>query len=220
VSWDPFQWGSRGQWYHTPVEGIYVAHIFIPNGIRAVLRCSGPDGQEFLHTFHARSPNSHPDFTDCQTVAQTVAAWWNGQYRNMVGTTVVGRDVVATGIDTVPASQATVVGLLAGLRVGEVLPSEVSCSVKYFTHLSGHTHYGGGRAFPPVATDIAGDHFSGAYIGAIGGVFQNLINALNTAGYPQVIASKHDIALKIIAGVAVLDDVADSQRRRTINRGR
>jgi hypothetical protein len=220
MAWDPFQWGSRGPWYHTPEDGIYVAHIFINNGIRAVLRCTGPGGQEFLHTFHARGPNSHPDFTDCQTVAQVVAAWWNASYRNMTTGGVVGRDVVATGIDTVPASQATVVGLLAGTRLGEILPSEVSCSVKYFTHLSGHTNYGGGRAFPATELDITGDHFSPAYITAIGGVFQNLINAFNAAGYPQVIASRHDIALKVIAGVAVLDDVADSQRRRTINRGR
>ncbi len=218
--WQPFQWGSRGLWYFTGVEGVYMAHIFIPNGIRVLLQCDGPGGQEYLHAFHCRGPNAAPDFTDCQTAAQTVQNWWNSQYRNMVMNQVVGRQVVATGMNSVPAAQATVVGLLAGTRVGNPAPSEVSCSVKFFTHLSGHRNYGGARGFPPVDTDYVGDHLTPGYLGAIQGVFQNLINAMNTAGYPLAIASLADVAMKIIAGPAVIDNVVDSMRRRTINRGR
>lgn len=218
--WSLFQWGSRGLWYTTGVPEIYVAHIFIPNGIRAVLRATGPDGQEYLHTFHARGPNASPDYTDVLTVAQTVGAWWGSDYRNMVTNNVIGRDVVATGINAVPAAQATVFLSLPGLRAGNIMPSEVSCSVKFFTHLSGHTNYGGARAWPATESDVTQDRFTPAYMGAIVGVFQNLINQMNAAGYPLVIASYHDIALKVVAGVEAIDDVVDSQRRRTVNRGR
>jgi hypothetical protein len=197
-----------------------LAHIFIPNGIRIVMEATGPGGQQYMHVFHARGPNVTPDYTDVLTAAQTVNAWWGGQYRQMVMSGVVGRRTVATGMNTVPAAQATVYTSLPGLRAGVIAPSEVSCAVQFFTHLSGRRNHGGARGFPPVTTDYNGDHFTGAYLGAMQGVFQNLINAMNTAGYPLAIASLEDVQVKIIAGVDIIDDVVDSERRRTVNRGR
>ena len=218
--WSLFQWGSRGLWYTTGVEGIYMAHALIPFGIRVVLQASGPDGQEYLHTFHMKGPNADPDYTDVLTAAQTVGSWWDSDYRHMVNAAVVGRQVVATGMNSVPASQATVLLTLAGTRLGEVAPSEVSCAVKFFTHLSGRRNHGGARGWPPCEPDFTGDHFTAAYITAMLGVFQNLVNQANAAGYPLAIASIADATMKIISGITILDDVVDSQRRRTINRGR
>lgn len=173
-----------------------------------------------MHVFHARGPNAAPDYTDCLTVAQTVNAWWGSNYRNMVHSTTVGRRTVATGMDTVPAAQATVYTAITGARTGNPAPSEISCALQFFTHLSGRRNHGGARGFSPVTTDFSGDHFTPGYLVAMQGVFQNLINAMNTAGYPLAIASIEDVAMKIIAGVDIIDDVVDSERRRTVNRGR
>jgi hypothetical protein len=197
-----------------------MAHVLIDNGIQVMLQASGPDGQEFLHIFHVRGPNATPDYADVLAAAQMVTAWWGSDYRNMVPASVIGRQVVATGMNSVPASQATVLLTLAGTRSGTILPSEVSCSVKFFTHLNGRRNHGGARAWPGVTLDLTGDHFHSAYIGALNGVFQNLINQANAAGYPLAIASRADVVMKIIAGEVIIDDVADAQRRRTVNRGR
>ena len=218
--WSLFQWGSRGLWYTTAEDGIYVEHVFFPNGIRVVLEATGPSGQQYLHVIHMRAPNSAPDYTDCLTAAQTVGSWWGSDYRNMVSTVVVGRRVVATGINSVPASQATVALTLAGTRLGTVAPSEISCAIQWTTHVSGRRNHGGQRSMPPTAPDFAGDHFTAGYMTAIRGVWQNLLNQANAAGYPVVIASLADAALKTVAAINIIDDVVDSQRRRTVNRGR
>lgn len=220
VPWTSFQWGSRGLWYFTDEPGIYMAHIFIPYGIRIVFEATGPGGQQFLHVFNCRAPNANPDYTDVLTAAQTVNAWWGSNYRNMVTNTVVGRRTVATGMDAVPAAQATVYTAITGARGGTIVSSEISCAVQWFTHQSGRRNHGGKRGWPPVTTDVSGDHFTSGYLAAMQGVFQNLLNSMNTAGYPLVIASNADQALHVIAGVDIIDDIVDSQRRRTVNRGR
>lgn len=197
-----------------------MAHVFIPGWIEATLEATGPSGQQWLHKIGFRSPNASPDYSDCLTVAQTVATWWNSNYRNMVSSQVVGRRVVATAGDAMPSAQATVLLTLAGNRTGVQAPSEISAAMAFFTHLNGRRNHGGPRSWAPVTADLNGDHFNSAYMGAIVGVWQNLINAANTAGFPVVIASRTDSQLKTVAGVIAIDDIVDSERRRTINRGR
>lgn len=218
--WTVFQWGSRGLYHSTGEEGAYVAHIFVPACVQAMLQADGPSGQEYLHIFHFRAPNASPDYSDCLAVAQVVNAWWGASYRNMVAPNVVGRRTVATALDAMPSAQATVYTAQPGTRSGTMAPSEISCALAFFTHLNGRRNHGGVRAWPPVVSDVVGDFFTPLYLGAIVGVFQNLINAANTAGYPMVVLSRADVAMKTIAGVINIDNVIDSQRRRTVNRGR
>jgi hypothetical protein len=218
--WTLFRWGSRGLWYFTGVPEVYVSHIFIPNGIRVVLFAEAGTGQQLLHVFHMQGPNAAPDYTDCLSAAQIVGTWWGSNYRNMVANTTVGRQVVATGMNSAPAAQATVLLTLAGTRPGNSAPGEISCALKWFTHSSGRRNHGGPRGFPPNVLDYVGDRFQASYITAMLGVFGNLLISAATGGYPVVIASLADVALKPIAGVTNVDDIIDSQRRRTLGRGR
>lgn len=220
AAWQPFIWGSRGLWYFTGVQGVYMSHVFIPNGIRVVLQCEGVSGQQLIQVVHMRSPNAAPDYADCLAAGQVVADWWGSNYRNMVPAGVIGRQVVATGTNAVPAAQATLLLTLPGLRPGAAAPEEISCAIKWFTHTSGRRNRGGQRAFAPVLLDVAGDHFTAAYITALTGVFQNLLNAANTAGFPLVIYSIADVALKVIAGVDIIDDIIDRMGTRKLGVGR
>lgn len=217
--WAPFNWGSRGAWFATPEEGIYVAHEFIPNGIRVVLEGTDATAQHMLHVFNLRGPNAAPDYADCLAAAQAVATWWDTQYRNMVTTSIYGRRVVATGLNTVPAAQATVLLTTQGTRGTTPPPASVSCALKWYTHSSGRRHFGRFFSWPMDRPDIAGDIFSPAYMGAIIGVCNNLLLALNTAGYPLCIFSRTDIALYNVSGVIAIDAVVDSRRRRLTGRG-
>jgi len=197
-----------------------MAHVFIPGWIECTLEATGPGGQQWLHKISFRSGNASPDYSDCLTVAQTVAGWWSSNYRNMVTSGITARRAVATAGDAMPSAQATVFIGTPGLRAGVQAPSEVSAAMLFFTHLNGRRNHGGPRSWSPTNSDINGDHFTAAYMTAIVGVWQNLINAANTAGFPVVVASRTDVQLKTIAGVVAIDDVIDSERRRTINRGR
>lgn len=219
MAWDPFQWGSRGLWYTTPEEGIYVAHEFIPNGIRVVLEGTDTTAQHMLHVFNVRGPNAAPDYADCLAAATAVASWWDTQYRNMVTSLIAGRRVVATGLNAVPAAQATVLLTTVGNRGATPLPASVSCGLKWYTHSSGRRHYGRVFAWPMSQNDANGDLFTPAYMGAIIGVMNNLLLSLNTAGYPLVIFSRTDLALYNVSGVVAIDSVVDSRRRRLTGRG-
>lgn len=221
--WTLFQWGSRGLHYTTGIPEIYVAHIFIANGIRAVLRGHASEGQELLHVFYARAANAHPDYADCLAVNSAITDWWNSQYRNMANTGVEMTDVTSTGTDAAPAAQAnTIIGTL-GSRLGVFISPGNTLAIKATTHVSGRRNRGGKRPFPAVINDLQSpgeDRYTDAYRNAVVGVFNNLVAAMGSAGYPLCFASYADVAMKQIASFVAVDDYMDGMSRRLLGRGR
>jgi len=221
--WTLFQWGSRGLHYTTGVGGIYVAHIFIPNGIRAVLRGHASEGQLLEHVFFFRAASAHPSVSDTDAVCSVVATWWSTQYRNMCNTGVEATDVTATGVDAAPAAQSQVVVGTTGARVGLFISPGATLAIKAVTHVSGRRNRGGKRPWPAVSTDLlapGNDRYTDAYRTAIVGVFQNLVASAGTAGYPLCFASYADVALKQISTFVAVDDYQDGMDRRLLGRGR
>ena len=220
MAWELFQWGSRGLWYKTPVVGVYMAHIFIPNGARIVVQGQGTAGQELLHTFHAINPAGAFDYAACLAVANAVSQWCTNFYKHMWASGIHMNQVVVTGTDAVPAAQATVGNTTPGDRAGISLPSSLSLTLKYATNTSGRRHRGRVYGWPAVENDyLDEDAYTPAYVTAMLGVFGNLITALNTAGYPLAIGSYTDAKVYPVLRVVAVDDIMDSRRRRTKNQG-
>lgn len=220
MAWELFNWGSRGPWYKTGVDGIYMAHIFIPNGVRVVLRGQGTSGQELLHTFHALNPAGTPDYAFCLGAATTVSQWVTNFYRHFWASGIACRDVTATGMDTVPAAQAQVSNTIAGDRIGISLPSQTSLRLKFGTNTSGRRHEGGASLWPANENDyLDEDRYTTAYVNAAIATFTQLVALMNTNGSPLSIGSLADAKVYPILRVVAIDDIMDSRRRRTNTRG-
>jgi hypothetical protein len=222
--WTEFRWGSRGQWTTTGVQGVFImAHVFIPNGIRAVLRGHASEGQELLHVFHFRAPTATPSAADCLAVNAIVNFWFANSYRNMLNTGVQGDDVVSTSIAVNPAPQAqTIVGVL-GNRIGLFVTPGVTLKLKAGTGNSGRRNRGGQYVWPFISTDLltpGNDRVTGTYRTAILGVFNTLVGQANTNGYPLCVRSGADAALKPIISYIAVDDYTDSISRRLLGHGR
>jgi hypothetical protein len=221
MAWSLFQWGSRGLYWKTDVEGIYVAHIPIPGGIRTVLQAENNiTGQEYLNVLNFKAPGASVSAADCAAVNTLVVTWWNNNYRHMCAILVVGRQVVSTGMDVFPAAQASQALAFPGDRAGVINTSATTLAVKFATGVASRRHRGRHYAFPAVENDVAGDQFTSAYVTALVGVWDNLIAAAQTAGYPLVIASLADAALYLVSTAIAVDATVDSQRRRLPGRGR
>lgn len=221
MAWSLFRWGSRGLYWKTDVEGIYVAHIPIAGGIRTVLQAENNiTGQEYLNVFNFKAPGSGVSAADCAAVNTFMTVWWNNNYRHMCAILVVGRQVVSTGMDVFPAAQATGVLAFPGDRAGVITTSGTTLAVKFATGVASRRHRGRHYSFPAVQNDVAGDSFTGAYVTALVGVWDNLIASAQTAGYPLVIASLADAALYPVSNAVAVDATIDSQRRRLPGRGR
>src|SRR4051812_741996 len=107
MAWDLFRWGSRGLWYTTPDGDTFMAHVFIPDGVRTVLFGHGEEGQEYLHTFGVQVPaGGPPTFTDCVAINNAVLGWLTNDYKQMWASGIVAVKVVSTGMNAVPAAQA------------------------------------------------------------------------------------------------------------------
>lgn len=200
-----------------------MAHVFIANGIRVVLRGHAAEGQELLHVFHVQSPTSPPSAADCVAVNGVLGGWWEGVYKPLVSTTCECTDVISTGMNGVPAAQDQhVVGTL-GTRIGAVVTPSVTLSLKAATGLMGRRNRGRNYLWPFLTTDLVNpgeDRVQDAFRAAAVAVFNALIARLQTAGYPLCVFSQADRALHPINHYVAVDDYVDNQRRRNLGRGR
>jgi len=203
------------------VEGIYLAHIFIPDGVRVVVQANGPSGQEFLHVFHVKTPASPPAYADLVTMSDAFHSWLINDYKNMWASDIQAVQIVLTSMASAPGPQYTLGEAVPGVRAGDTNPSEITLAIKATTHNSGRSNRGRQYAWPAVAFDIdTNDRYTDAYKTAIVGVFNSLVARVQSSGYLLGVGSLHDAAVKPIASYVAVDRTIDSQRRRTAGRGR
>jgi hypothetical protein len=219
--WTLFRWGSRGLWYTTGVAGVFMAHIFIPDGVRVVIQGIGKDAVELIHVLHVKVPSAPPSYADCLTIAQTVNTWVGNYYKHMWTPDTECQQVVATSTAAAPGPQATVSGGQLGDRSGTQVTNDVTLCLKLATHTSGRRHRGRFYAWPAALPDLSDPNFfTVGYTNAMLGVMNALGSLLNTAGYTWGIASYTDAQIYPITSVVAVDRVVDAQRRRLPLRGR
>jgi len=223
MAWELFNWGSRGPWYKTGVKGIYMAHVFIPDGMRIVLQANNLWSGELIHTFHAKVPSGSPGFGDVTAVAAVVRDWWNNSYRNICSTDVQGSQVVVTGTNTVPAAQAVLPLTQAGTQSGAANTAGATLCIKSTSHLSGRSNRGRQYTFPTIAAslDTANkNYWTTAYVNAAVASFNGLVANMAAAGYTLGIGSYTLGIIRPIVEYVSIDHLVDYQRRRGEGRGR
>lgn len=220
--WTLFRWGSRGLWYTTGVEGVYMAHIFLPDGIRCVIQASGSFSQDLLNVIHVQVPGGGPvGYGDVATVANLVASWWDVFYRHMCPSTVHGTQVVATSMASAPGPQVTVALNTNGDRTGVSVPEELTLCVKLASHMSGRRNRGRFYTFPAVLSDLASvDLYTTSYAQAVLGVLGQLGSHILGVGMVWAVFSPTTPGLVGITNLVAVDLIADVQRRRKPGQGR
>ena len=222
MAWDLFQWGSRGLWYTTGVEGIYMAHILIPGGIRVVLQTRDDQGSVLMNTMHVRVPDPPTSHEQCVAAAGVVKEWWDSQYRHLCNNQITGYQVIATATDAVPAFQHAIGLDTAGDRTGPAVTTSVTLAVKAQTGIAGRRHRGRVYLLPATMLDLEPldpDLFIDSYRVAAEGVWNNLIGNFNTATLLMGVGSYADAKIYPIASFIAVDRNVDSQRRRLRGRG-
>ena len=199
-----------------------MAHVFIPDGVRVVIQAEETtDHTELLHVIHVRVPTPPPDYAACLSIAQIVATWWQNQYRSICNNKVTLRQVVATGMNAVPAAQATVTSSVAGFLGGVPLTPSIALCLKLATNLTGRRQRGRVYLWPADVGVLQDEQsFVAPYVAAAIGTWTTLGSALAAGGYIWSIASLVDVALHPITRVVAVDTIIDSQRRRLAGRGR
>lgn len=225
MAWRLFTWGSRGDHYETDTAGVYImAHVFIVDGIQVNFQGHDSHGQELLHVFGVQVPGGVPgSAADCAAVCSVFKQWWDNVYRNMCHTGCELDQVVATCLNTAPAAQHTTADGILGTRIGAFNPPEITLAVKSTTNLSGRRNRGRQYAWPAILTDLLApdqDQFTDGYATSILGVFNNLVLAVQTAGYRLAIKSNADRAMHPIVNYVLVDHIIDTQKRRLPGHGR
>jgi hypothetical protein len=201
-----------------------VAHRFIIDGVQVNFQGHSSHGNELLHVFGVQVPGGVPaSAADCAAICSVFKQWWDNVYKNMCNTGVELDQVVATALNTVPAAQHTTADGTLGTRVGAIMPPEITLAVKSTTNLSGRRNRGRQFAWPAIETDLLApddDQFTDGYATSILGVFNNLVLAVQTAGYRLAIKSLADGAMHPIVNYTLVDHIIDNQRRRLPGRGR
>jgi hypothetical protein len=160
-------------------------------------------------------------FADVSALASTVFDWFNSQYINMFPSTIVGTQVVATGMNAANAAQRQIGLVRGGARTGVQLPADATLCFKLATNSSGRRRRGRFYPYPAVQTDLeAPSAFTVAYRNAMQGVLGNLGAAITAAGYAWAIASLTDGRMYPINDVISVDRLMDHQDRRLPGRGR
>lgn len=201
-----------------------MAHIFIVDGVQVNFQGHSSHGSELLHVFGVQVPGGVPATSaDLAVICSTFKQWWDNVYKNMCNTGVEFDQVVATALNTVPAAQHTTGGGTLGTRVGAIMPPEITLACKLTTNLSGRRNRGRQYAWPAIETDLLApddDQFTDGYATSILGSFNNLVLAVQTAGYRLAIKSNADRAMHAGSSYVLVDHIVDTQKRRLPGHGR
>lgn len=223
MAWRAFNWGSRGLHYEV-LPGVYVAALYIPKCIQGTLFCENTDtGQQLLNVFDFEAAAVPVTAGDCQAIDNLLVGWWASTMRAMCATNVRAIRAVAVGRDQFEGATWEVAMSTDGTRIGTPNPTEVTLSVKLAGNNIGRSRRGRKYAFPAVGTDLQSgttDRFNNVYINALVAAYEQLRASSVSLGIPMRVASDTRQLMYPISHVLVVDDLLDSQRRRSAGRGR
>lgn len=216
MAWSLFQWGARGLYYDTGL-GVYVSHIFIPNCVQINLFGHDVRTDELLHVFHVNSVNALPTLADCEAISLAVAGWiaaGTSFFTGVLNSEIFTDRVVAQSIAEFEGPYSERIAVHGGTRVGTPAPSVLTCNMKKSTGVSGRSHRGYFASWPTVVQDFDSadpNQWDGGYVADLIATYSALQAALDTAGYPMVVASR---ATGHVTPVTAITNVTGQIRNR------
>jgi hypothetical protein len=219
-AWEEFNWGSRGPHYR--VGGVIVAHFFWENTIQVNLYGHDESNDMLLNVFHVLAPGPVAA-SDCDAVAGAVGGWCTSTYSTTWALNISSDRVVATDVSVLDSFQSEIAANASGGLLGAAVPSNVTLAVKKSTGLRGRANRGDWYTWPCTVDQLESldsNLFLASHRDACVAALENLIAALNTAGYALVVASEATGLTHVVKHFVATDRAVDSQRRRLRGRGR
>jgi hypothetical protein len=192
------------------------------------------DGQQVENTlwFEKGTTPAVPDMT---TLANALLDWWRVSYAPLVSVGLQLREVVVTSQDSSTAPQVTLVPPIVslGLKNDEIMPNNVTLVVSFRTDLRGRSFRGRNYVTGLTVSSLTGNLIVASDVDAWIGAYNEINTVLGDTVYTWVVCSRfsgvdaagHPIPRAAgvttpITAVTIVDNVADSQRRRLPGRGR
>lgn len=223
MAWRLFNWGSRGL-HAEALPGVYVAAIYIPGCVQGTLFTENTQtGQQMLHVMDFQAPTVTVTAADCQAVCNMIVAWWVTDYLGAAATNVRAVRAVAVARDQFEGATWEIAMSTDGIRVGTPNPAEDTLCIKLAGNNIGRSRRGRHYMLPAVQTDLVStdrDQYTNTYVNVAVGVWNNLISRAVASLYPLKIASNVRATLYPVSRAVAVDDLMDSQRRRSQGRGR
>lgn len=187
-------------------------------------------GEQVENTLYVRS-NTAWSAATLQGLTDTIAAWVEGPYRAVLSTAWTYREVYAVDLASAsgPTATTTPLGAVAGAKVGDPLPGNVSLCVSFRTGARGRSFRGRNYISGLVEPEVSGNSINLAFAEQVVLVYQQLLipDEYLQIGWTWVVVSRRANNAWRTTGVAtpvtqvlIVDNFVDSQRRRLPGRGR
>lgn len=199
-----------------------MAHFFWPLTLQVNLYGHDESNDMLLNVFHVHTTDI-PSIADCEAVRDVVIDWVDGVYNGTWALNVSSDRVVVTDVSVLDGVQAEGAVTVAGVLVGTAVPSNVTLAVKKSTGRAGRRNRGDWYSWPCSANQLEvldSNLFTEAHRDSVVNALETLRVALQTAGYPMVVASKASGQTREVQAMVATDRAVDSQRRRLRGRGR
>lgn len=199
-----------------------MAHFFWPNTVQVNLYGHDESNGMLLNVFHVRTPDVPTD-ADVAAIAAVVKTWNEGQYRNIWALNVSSDRVVATDVSQINGEQAELTTNTSGGLIGLAVPSDNTLAVKKSTGKAGRANRGDWYTWPATSAqleELDSNLWLESHRDACVNILNALRTALDTAGYPMVVASEATGLTRVVKAFVATDRAVDSQRRRLKGRGR
>lgn len=193
------------------------------------------DNQQVENTLYIQNDSAW-DTSSLTGLASNMRDWWAADYSDLVSNQCTLNEVVVTDLTTESSGQSVIAGGgINGIQTAARVANNVTATVSFRTGARGRSFRG--RNYIAGLTTFAFDdanHLTEDFVADMIAQYGNIITAILPAGQTWVVFSRFSgidptthRPIPRVAGVAtavttvtVVDNIADSQRRRLPGRGR
>jgi hypothetical protein len=185
------------------------------------------DGQVVQNVFHVHFDEA-PNAESLADAAGVLKDWWDTELRPSCATNLSLQRIEGVDLSTQDGTAVVYAGglpLTGGATGATPFPNHVTFAVKWGTAFRGRSYRGRTYHLGLTENSVTGNTIGGASLTTFLAAYGALIEALSTAGYELVVASKFHNKGPRTLGVATpvlscsIDPTVDSQRRRLPGRG-
>lgn len=185
------------------------------------------DGQRVENTLYFRTP-ADPTLADAAALADALEAWWQGVFPNWLTTQFQLREIYITSLISPTAFTYSMTPGTpnTGVNTTEAVPNSVALCVSFRTEQRGRSARGRNYVAGLDGSYLTLNTWTAGIITAVQTAYQSLIGVAADAGAEWVVVSRYTNnaprtlgqALPVI-NATIVDNIADSQRRRLPGRG-
>jgi hypothetical protein len=186
------------------------------------------DNQQVENTLYIQNDSAW-DTSSLTGLVSNMRDWWSADYSNLCSNQCSLSEVVATDLTTDTSGQAAIAGGgLNGIQTAARVANNVTATVSFRTGGRGRSLRG--RNYICGLTTFAFDdanHLTEDFVADMIAEYTNIMTAILPAGQTWGVFSRFSGGVPRVAGlftpittVVVVDNIADSQRRRLPGRGR